>query len=498
MNQITTIDVHFDPSTIEIVEAPIVIGPKGDQGAASTVPGPQGPIGPQGPVGPTSTVPGPQGPQGPQGIQGIQGPTGPAGADGAGAPATVPPLMDSTATVGTSLLFARQDHIHPSDTSRAALTQVVRYDAVQSLTAAQQVQARQNIYTAPFDAMAYNNLAINARVDVNQENPGIIPILTSGVAKYGTDGWEGQYVYGAGGPQVQCGQSNAANALAAPVGFYNCFLLTMTAGSMSSIANGDYALIRHKVEGYRIIQLAWGTANAQSLAYAFMIYSTAAGTAFIKFSNSAKTRCYYVEMTLAVGQNFVSGVIPGDTTISSTNWKVDNTIGLQVEFFANGKAATPVAPGAWTVANNVQTTNSVNLMTALNYGMTVTGLWLAAGTQVPTQVMLPLLMRPNNAELILCKRYWQLNGCSIGNLFAANLVNTGITFSTEMRALPTALVFNGTNTIDRPGIATYNITGINTLFVNNTLGPGIQLNTNGTSIGICEVYPGAISFNARL
>jgi hypothetical protein len=34
--------------------------------------------------------------------------------------------MDSTAAVGTSLLFARQDHIHPSDTSRAAANTVVR------------------------------------------------------------------------------------------------------------------------------------------------------------------------------------------------------------------------------------------------------------------------------------------------------------------------------------------------------------------------------------
>ncbi len=34
-------------------------------------------------------------------------------------PATVAPLMDSSAAVGTSLLYARQDHVHPSDTSLA-------------------------------------------------------------------------------------------------------------------------------------------------------------------------------------------------------------------------------------------------------------------------------------------------------------------------------------------------------------------------------------------
>jgi hypothetical protein len=36
-------------------------------------------------------------------------------------PGTATPTMDGTATVGTSTLFARQDHVHPSDTSRAPL-----------------------------------------------------------------------------------------------------------------------------------------------------------------------------------------------------------------------------------------------------------------------------------------------------------------------------------------------------------------------------------------
>lgn len=38
-----------------------------------------------------------------------------------GIPATVPPLMDGVAMVGTTTKYAREDHIHPSDTSRAPL-----------------------------------------------------------------------------------------------------------------------------------------------------------------------------------------------------------------------------------------------------------------------------------------------------------------------------------------------------------------------------------------
>lgn len=40
---------------------------------------------------------------------------------GGAPPATVPPLMDSVAAVGTATPYAREDHVHPSDTSRAAL-----------------------------------------------------------------------------------------------------------------------------------------------------------------------------------------------------------------------------------------------------------------------------------------------------------------------------------------------------------------------------------------
>lgn len=106
-------------------------GPQGDTGATGST-GPQGPQGDPGPIGPqgipgTAGATGPQGdpgatgPEGPQGPQGIQGVMGPAGPAGAGTPATALPLVDATpAVVGTSGAFAREDHVHPTDTSRVA------------------------------------------------------------------------------------------------------------------------------------------------------------------------------------------------------------------------------------------------------------------------------------------------------------------------------------------------------------------------------------------
>src|SRR6188508_1414435 len=164
-----------------------VPGMPGAPGPASEKPGPEGPAGPQGPAGADSTVPGPQGPQGATGPQGPQGdpgatgpqgpagpvpeaptdgklygrlsstwvagvklagdtmtghlslPTGPAAANAvrkdyvdaavAAVPApptaaTANPIMDGAAAVGVAVKYAREDHVHPTDTSRAAASAI--------------------------------------------------------------------------------------------------------------------------------------------------------------------------------------------------------------------------------------------------------------------------------------------------------------------------------------------------------------------------------------
>jgi hypothetical protein len=108
-------------------------GPKGDTGPEGPqgIPGPSGPTGETGPEGPEG-LRGPAGPTGDDGAPGPVGPTGAPGTPGSGAPGTALPIMDSVATVGVATTFSRQDHIHPSDTSRAALTYVDSQDALKA------------------------------------------------------------------------------------------------------------------------------------------------------------------------------------------------------------------------------------------------------------------------------------------------------------------------------------------------------------------------------
>ena len=102
-----------------------------------------------------------------------------------GTPAVAPPLMDGTAAVGTSLLYARQDHVHPTDTSRAPInspaftgvpttaTTPTAGDSSLKLATTAFVQAAVSTGSVTFDALSptttqgdiiYRNASTNTRL----------------------------------------------------------------------------------------------------------------------------------------------------------------------------------------------------------------------------------------------------------------------------------------------------------------------------------------------
>src|SRR5215472_14182909 len=72
--------------------------------------------------GPTGSA-GPLGPTGPQGVAGPQGLPGATGAAGPMPPASIiNPHMDGAAAPGTSTNYTREDHVHPTDTTKLNLS----------------------------------------------------------------------------------------------------------------------------------------------------------------------------------------------------------------------------------------------------------------------------------------------------------------------------------------------------------------------------------------
>ena len=141
----------------------------------------------------------------------------------------------------------------------AAASGAVRYDLPQGLTAPQQTQGRQNIYAAPFDAMAYSGLQINGSMEVSQERAGA---ALSNAAGYVCDGWRAGFSGGMGFDAIV--DSGGGTTFYTP---YRMIVAITTA--QTTLGAGDYLQIFQRIEGWRVLRLGWGTANAQPITIGF-------------------------------------------------------------------------------------------------------------------------------------------------------------------------------------------------------------------------------------
>ena len=100
------------------------------------------------------------------------------------APATATPLMDATAAVGTSAKYAREDHVHPTDTSRASASDVTaqgdRITALEDENALlRELISRMEIYCIAYgnpatfeDGYAANVKALSVTITPTQSGSG--------------------------------------------------------------------------------------------------------------------------------------------------------------------------------------------------------------------------------------------------------------------------------------------------------------------------------------
>lgn len=362
--------------------------------------------------------------------------------------------------------------------------------------------ARSNIYAAPFDALAYSGMQVNGSCDISEELGTTGATLASGTAKYIIDEGVAQYVHGAGTAVV----TSAQIATALPGFSFGHQLKATTA--ISSPANGDYALHRRNIEGYRVARLGWGASGAQPIAYAAQFYSTVSGVAFVKVSNSDKSRCCYVEHTIAAGWNFITGSVPGDT---AGTWQKTTSAGLIWEIFSAGKAASPVTPGAWSATNTTQTTNSTNLLGTANNLTILTGFIIVPGIELPSASRLPFIMRPSDEEIQRCWRYYKrpilntANAIASGFAFTTTNALTVLPLMPRMRATPALALSaasdfavyaaNGGNiaatAVSLSGFSTADFARVDvTVAANLVAGNATLLLTNGVA--------GLLAFNARM
>lgn len=315
---------------------------------------------------------------GPKGDKGDMGPAGPPGAAGVPEPADANYYARQNGAWIDSKLFA------------------VRFDIAQPLlTTAQHIQARQNTYAAPFDAIGYFGMQVNGGHEVTQERIAGNGMPSNG---YFCDGW-----------QVARAGTSAGYAFSAGpiVGGIPASMASYPTVAQAAMGAADYLTFYQFIEGNRIARLNWGTATAQPLTLWFWSAHFRPGTYTGIVKNGAQNRSYaftYNHVASDTAQ-FNVVTIPGDT---AGTWPKDSSIGMVVMFaMACGSTyAAPVA-NAWLGGNYVAGPGQVNGIAALTDYFRMAGVVVLPGVEAPPATRSPFIMRPFDQELPICQRYYE-------------------------------------------------------------------------------------------
>ena len=272
----------------------------------------------------------------------------------------------------------------------------------------------------------FKNRIINGAMVIDQRNAGASVAMTGGI--YITDRWRS---YASAAYKLTAQQSSTAST-----GFSNSLLFTSQSAYTQSAT--DEFLVEQRIEGFNTSDLAWGTANAQTVTLSFWVRSSLTGTFSGALSNSAQDRNYPFTFTISTANTFEykSVTIAGDTSgtwIGSTNG-----IGIRVKFNLGTGSTYLQTAGAWTASYANGATGSVALVNTNTATFYITGIQLEKGSTATS-----FDYRPYTNELILCQRYfWKIGGTSISEQIAMGLVQSSTvascitSFPVAMRAAP--------------------------------------------------------------
>jgi hypothetical protein len=220
-----------------------------------------------------------------------------------------------------------------------------------------------------------------------------------------------------------------AGSVTPPVGFTN--YLGVTSTSAYSSLSTDYFFIIHRIEGFNVADLAWGTANARTVTLSFWVRSSLTGTFGGALRNSATNRGYGFNYTISAANTWEQKTItiPGDTT---GTWLTNNGVGIEVDINLGTGSTYSVAAGTWTAGNYVSATGSQSVVGTNGATFYITGVQLERNTTAT-----PFEWIPYGTELALCQRYYQLVSALFGGGNSSTQAAIQATFQVPMRAAPT-------------------------------------------------------------
>ena len=326
-------------------------------------------------------------------------------------------------------------------------------------------------------SLSGRNRIINGDMRIDQRNAGA-SVAASGIT---LDRWTTF-------ENTSASSVTAQRSTIAPSGFTNSLLYTV--GTGGSAGASEQAVVRQRIEGFNVADMAFGTASAQNITVSFRVRSSVTGTYSVAIQNSAGDRSYVAAYTVDAANTWEAKAITIAGDVSGT-WLTDNGIGMALLFDLGSGSSFNTTAGAWAAGDFRRVSGQANVIGTTGATFYITGVQLEAGT-----VATPFERRSYGQELALCQRYCvRLNESSqtYGITATSSAVTTTdcyVTLPFTLRASPTItyanlqLFFGTAKTVSAISAAT-NLSGTVTLLVTSstlTAGQaGILQQSNSTS-----------------
>ena len=249
-------------------------------------------------------------------------------------------------------------------------------------------------------------------------------------------------------------------------GFASSMKLDCTTAN-ASLGSSDQVRQIHKIEGYNLQQLSYGTSAAKSLTMSFWVKSNKTGTYCVTLSQEDRSYASYTsEYTISASNTWEKKTLTfdGDTSGVINN---DNGAGLWVMFAFGAGSGRHIAADTWVGSYGLATSNQVNLSDSTSNELYLTGVQLEVGT-----VATPFEHRPYDIELLRCFRYFETLGGGNVHGGSYNGVTTigHLQYKARKRALPTVSGTTGNNVSSVvAGIDNFHFTGAQPSYITNAL-----------------------------
>lgn len=239
---------------------------------------------------------------------------------------------------------------------------------------------------------SYINRLINGDMMVNQEFGTIA--VTPAASAYVTDQWKGTI--------TQASKLTFQQVADAPPGFKYSTKITVAAQYAPVAA--DLFTFSQPIEGQNLIDMAFGTAAAASIAVTVWGKSSVAGTYSCFAVNGAGNRAYVGTIALTNSWTLQTIIMTADTT---GTWPTDNTAALWFGVDLGSGTNYNVAAGAWNAAAFYRTAGSVTFVNqAAGSTLNITGAQFA---KIPTGATIAPWFEflSYEEQLDRCERIWE-------------------------------------------------------------------------------------------